>query len=296
MTVRETWRVDGTDLAVTVAGDGPLVVLVHGFPDLAITWRLQIATLVAAGYRVVAPDMRGYGGSERPAESSAYSARVIGRDLIGLLDHEGVERAHVVGHDWGAACTWQFGLDYPDRLLSLTGLSVPYVLPPPKAPTEILRARYGEDFYQLRFQESETAAELDRDVLRTLTAAFGDRFEDLGVTAPAATPDWLPNEVLDTYVAAFKKTGFTSGLAYYRNIDRNWQDAQAREQRRIECPSLFITGSSDPVARFMRVDSSTEAFADLRVEVIEGAGHWVHQQEPVLVNRLLLTHLGRADY
>ncbi len=147
----ETWSVNGIELAVIAEGSGPLVVLAHGFPDIALTWRLQVPALVAAGYRVVAPDMRGYGASSRPEPVEAYRSDVLGDDLVGLLDHEGVERAHVVGHDWGAASVWPLGLTHPDRLLSLTGLSVPYAPPSPAPPTEIFRRRLGEDFYMLRF-------------------------------------------------------------------------------------------------------------------------------------------------
>ena len=295
MTGRQVWRVNGVDLAVTAVGEGPLVLLVHGFPDLAITWRLQIETLVSAGYRVVAPDMRGYGASGRPPESSSYALRIIGQDLMHLLDHEGVEKAHLVGHDWGAAGVWQLGLDHPGRLLSLAGLSVPYALPAPVPPTRILRARLGDDFYMLRFQDADATAALDRDVVHTLAAAFSDDFGAFGRPAEVSPPHWLPSEVFDSYVGAFRDTGFGGGLNYYRNIDQNWRDALTRAETRIRCPSLFLTGSVDPVSRFMAVDSSAQAFADISVEVVEGAGHWVHQQSSVHVNRILLSHLSRAD-
>ena len=127
----QTWPVNGIELAVLAEGKGPLVVLAHGFPDLALTWRLQVPALVAAGYRVVAPDMRGYGASSRPEPVEAYRSDVLGDDLVGLLDHEDVPRAHFVGHDWGASSVWPLGLTHPDRVLSLTGLSVPYAPPAP---------------------------------------------------------------------------------------------------------------------------------------------------------------------
>ena len=113
----ETWSVNGIELAVHAEGSGPLVVLAHGFPDIALTWRLQVPALVAAGYRVVAPDMRGGGGSSRPEPIEAYRSDVVGEDLVGLLDHEGVERAHFVGHDWGASSVWPLGLTHPERVL-----------------------------------------------------------------------------------------------------------------------------------------------------------------------------------
>lgn len=291
----EIWRVNGTELAVAAAGDGPVVLLAHGFPDLGITWHLQVPQLLAAGYRVLVPDMRGYGDSARPVGRSSYAVGEIGRDLIGLLDHEGVARAHVVGHDWGAQCVWALGQDHPDRLLSLTGLSVPATRPAPAPPIEILRRRLGEQFYQVRFQEQGSAEQaLERDVAATLAAAFNDDFAAVG--QPAGTrdrPAWMSADLFAHLVTVFERTGFGGGLSYYRNIDDNWRTASARDQHRIEVPSLFVTGSADPVAAFMRVDDSL--FADLRVVVVEGAGHWVHQQAPDPVGAALLEHLRRAD-
>jgi pimeloyl-ACP methyl ester carboxylesterase len=290
------WRVNGIDLAVSVQGDGPLVVLVHGFPDLAITWRHQVPALVAAGFRVLTLDMRGYGRSARPADRSAYALREVARDLVGLLEHEGVPRAHFVGHDWGAASIWQVGLDHPEAVASLTGLSVPHVLPAPAPPVEILRARLGEDFYQVRFQEPGVAeAALERDVERTLATIFRDRFELLDGPQEVPPPDWLPPEVFAEYVAHFRHTGFAGGLRYYRNIDDNWRHARTRPDHVIRRPALFLTGSADPVATFMRVDTSERAFTDLRTAVVDGAGHWVHQQAPDAVNREVIAHLRRSS-
>jgi pimeloyl-ACP methyl ester carboxylesterase len=297
VTSRQVWRVNGVALAVTAVGEGPLVVLAHGFPDLAITWRLQIATLVAAGYRVVAPDMRGYGASERPSDPSSYSTRIIGQDLVGLLDHQSVDKAHFVGHDWGAACVWQLGVDHPDRIRSLSGISVPYVLPAKAPPTRILRARHGDDFYIVRFQDPDANASLDRAPALALSAAFNDRYETFGDenAAAAEEPEWLPPEVFASYVDSFAETGFSGGLNYYRAIDLNWRNELTRGEGRIDCPSLFVTGSLDPVGDFMAIDESTRAFSQLRVEVVQDAGHWVHQQYPVETNHILLTHLRNAE-
>ena len=291
----ETWQVNGIDLAVVAEGEGPLVVLAHGFPDLALTWRLQVPALVAAGYRVVAPDMRGYGASSRPEPEAAYRSDVIGDDLLGLLDHEGVERAHVVGHDWGSASVWPLGLTHPDRLLSLTGLSVPYAPPSPAPPTEIFRRRLGEDFYMLRFHHDEVIPELEADVARTLALVLGGGFGDAGSDEAAERPDWLPEDVFDAYVAAFSRTGFGAALRYYRNLDANWRLATEREATLIETPSLFVTGSLDPVSLFMPAAHASASFRSLEQHVVDGAGHWVHQEEPDQVNTLLLDHLSRAD-
>ena len=291
----ETWSVNDIDLAVLTEGAGPLVVLAHGFPDLALTWRRQVPALVAAGYRVVAPDMRGYGASSRPDSVAAYRSDVVGADLIGLLDHEGVERAHFVGHDWGAASVWPLGLTHPDRVLSLTGLSVPYAPPSPAPPTEIFRRRLGEGFYMLRFHRDEIIPLLDRDVARTLSLVLNGHMNDLGTDGPAQVPSWLPDDVFAEYVRAFARTGFAAALGYYRNLDANWHLATLRETAPIEAPSLFVTGSHDPVMQFMPSDRTAEAFRSLQRHVVEGAGHWVHQEEPDRVNALLLEHLARTS-
>lgn len=293
--MNETWPVNGVELSVAAAGDGPVVLLAHGFPDLGITWHRQVPQLVSAGYRVIVPDMRGYGDSSRPADRSAYAVREVGRDLVGLLDQEGVDRAHVVGHDWGAQCVWPLGLDHPERLLSLTGLSVPYVRPAPAPPIEILRRRLGDQFYQVRFQSVGVAEQaLERDVAETLSAAFRDDFEEIGSPVGRSDPPpWMSADLFAHLVAAFQRTGFAGGLSYYRNIDDNWRAAAGRDRHHIDVPSLFLTGSTDPVAGFMRVDESL--FTDLRVVVVEGAGHWVHQQAPDPVGAALVEHLRRAD-
>jgi pimeloyl-ACP methyl ester carboxylesterase len=290
----ETWSVNGIDLAVRAEGSGPLVVLAHGFPDLALTWRLQVPALVEAGYRVVVPDMRGYGDSSRPEKVDAYRSDVLGEDLVGLLDHEGVQRAHFVGHDWGASTVWPLGLTHPERVLSLTGLSVPYAPPSPAPPTEIFRKRIGDDFYMLRFHRDDAIPELERDVARTLALILGGQVDDPGPDVAVERPAWLPEDVFEQYVAAFTRTGFGAALNYYRNLDPNWRLATERQATVIDAPSLFVTGSHDPVTMFMPAQHSADFFQALDRHVIDGAGHWVQQEEPDQVNGLLLEHLART--
>jgi pimeloyl-ACP methyl ester carboxylesterase len=291
----ETWSVNGIDLAVRAEGSGPLVVLAHGFPDLALTWRLQVPALVEAGYRVVAPDMRGYGASSRPAHVEAYRSDVVGEDLVGLLDHEGVERAHFVGHDWGASSVWPLGLTHPDRVLSLTGLSVPYAPPSPAPPTEIFRRRIGDDFYMLRFHSDDVIPELERDVARTFALILNGRMvDDDEPDVRVERPTWLPEDVFEEYVAAFTRTGFAAALNYYRNLDANWRLSTARATTVIEAPSLFVTGTRDPVTVFMPARHAADHFVSLEQHVVDDAGHWVQQEEPYQVNELLLSHLRRT--
>jgi pimeloyl-ACP methyl ester carboxylesterase len=289
-----TWRVNGIDLAVTALGDGPLVVLAHGFPDVGATWHCQAKVLVEAGYRVVIPDMRGYGSSGRPTDVSAYSTRAAGADLIGLLEHEGAAHAHFIGHDWGAACVWQLGLDHPSSVLSLTGLSVPYALPAPVPPTEILRARFGDDFYQLKFQPPGKGERmLERDVAHALAAIYSDRYDLIETDEPIEPPSWLATALFSYYVDQFERTGFSGGLRYYRNIDDNWRRARAATSLTIGHSSLFVTGSADPVTTFMHVGTAAHVFTDLTTVVIDDVGHWVHQQSPARVNDAILAHLRR---
>jgi pimeloyl-ACP methyl ester carboxylesterase len=244
---------DGIELSVWDEGEGPLLVLCHGFPELAYSWRHQVGPLTDAGFRVVAPDMRGYGHSSAPSAVESYDVLSLCGDLCGLLDTLGEESAVFVGHDWGASVVWQLAVFHPERVGAVAGLSVPFVPRAPAAPIPIMRRHLGEDFYIVWFQEPGVADEaLARDVRRTLTTsrqwtAEWAKEED----RPARRAEWLSEEELEVYVEAFQRTGFTGGLNWYRNIDRNWELTEAVAERRVEAPALFLTGELDPVRRFM---------------------------------------------
>jgi pimeloyl-ACP methyl ester carboxylesterase len=286
---------NGIELQVLDEGHGPLVVLCHGFPELAYSWRHQIPALSGAGFRVVAPDMRGFGGSSAPAEIEAYDIVSLCDDMCGLLDSLDEQSALFVGHDWGANVVWQLAVLYPQRVRAVAGLSVPFVPRAPAAPIPIMRRHLGEDFYIVWFQQPGVADEaLSRDVRRTLTThrqwTAGWAEEDGPVPQP---PAWLSEQELAVYVEAFERTGFTGGLNWYRNIDRNWQLTEAVAERRVEQPAFFLTGERDPVRRFMPAEAMHGWVTDLRGEVVvPGAGHWVQQQEPGAVNAALLEFLG----
>ena len=289
---------NGVQLSVQVAGTGPAVVLVHGFPELGYSWRHQVPALVAAGYRVIVPDMRGYGLSSRPADAAAYDVLTVGRDLIGLLDALGEREAAFVGHDWGAAVVWPIALTHPQRVAGVAGLSVPFAPPAPAAPLSILRRRLGDDFYIVWFQQPGVAdTALARDVRRTLTLALSEqRFNapELGgpQTALPPLPAWLSPADLDVYVTAYERTGFTGGLSYYRNIDRNWELSQSLPAA-ITRPAMFLTGSRDAVRKFVPADRLPEATSDLRASIVlDGAGHWVQQERPAEVSAALLEFLS----
>jgi pimeloyl-ACP methyl ester carboxylesterase len=291
---------NGVELHVASAGTagGPPVVLLHGFPELWYSWRHQLPALADAGYHVIAPDLRGYGASSVPAEIEAYDMDSLCRDVVGLIDWLGAERAVVIGHDWGAAITWQLALAHPERVAAVAGLSVPFVPRAPAPPIQLMRRGFGEDFYMVWFQRpGEADAALERDVRRTLTTSKVWTAEwGTGEDQPRL-PSWMTEEDARVYVDAFERTGFTGGLNYYRNIDRNWEQAAALGDRKIEQPALFIVGSRDPVQGFMPHQAMEGWVTDLvEVVTIDGAGHWVQQERPDEVNQALLRFLGTLDF
>ena len=286
---------NGITLRVTEHGAGPAVVLCHGFPELGFSWRHQVLPLAEAGYRVLVPDLRGYGDSSRPADPAAYDIVTLCGDLAGLLDACDLSDAAFAGHDWGAVLVWQLALLHPDRVRAVAGLSVPPSPRPPAPPVPILRARFGDDFYICRFQEPGSAERLlEADVRATMASVMADQASRdwLTAPAPAALPAWLTEAELGHYVRAFERTGFTGGLNYYRNLDRNWELTAHLADRMITQPAMFLTGSADPVQIFMPGTSIDRAVTDLREHVvIDGAGHWVQQQRPAEVTAALLRFL-----
>ena len=285
---------DGIELNAIEAGEGPLVVLCHGFPELAYSWRHQLPALAAAGFRALAPDMRGYGSSSAPAEIEVYDILSLCGDMAGLLDALGEQQAIFVGHDWGANVTWWMAAIHPERVRAVAGLSVPFVPRAPAAPIPIMREHLGEDFYIVWFQEPGVADEaLARDVRRTLTTSrvwTAQWAEEEG--ADTTRPDWLSEQELAVYVEAFTRSGFTGGLNWYRNIDRN-RELTAPYERKIEQPAMFLTGELDPVQSFMPAEAMNGWVTDLRSKVVvPGAGHWVQQQAPEAVNAALLDFLA----
>lgn len=307
--VRErTVATDGVDLHVLDAGDGYPVVLAHGFPELAYSWRHQIPALAAAGCRVVAPDQRGYGRSSRPEAVEDYDIEHLTGDLLGLLDELGEERAVFAGHDWGAIVVWTLAQLAPDRVAGVVGMSVPFIPRPSAPPTQRLREIFGDAFfYMLYFQEPGVAdADLGRDPATTMrrmlaglsTVGGGDivaatAADDRGfvdrLPEPDHLPDWLSQDELDHYVAEFARTGFTGGLNWYRNLDRNWELTEHLADATVDVPSLFIGGQHDPVLVMSPPSVMEGRLTDHRGTVIvDAAGHWVQQEAPGDVNAALL--------
>ncbi len=291
---------DGVELHVAEHGDrgDPVLVLLHGFPELGYSWRHQLEPLADAGYRLLVPDLRGFGRSDVPDDPAAYAIDSLAADVLALLDWAGAGEGIVIGHDWGADVAWKTAWMHPERIRAVAGLSVPFVPRAPAPPLELMRRHLGEDFYIVWFQEPGVAdAALARDVRRTLatTRVWGPEWARADDDDPP-TPRFMTDDELAVYVEAFTRTGFSGGLSYYRNIDRNWELTATLEDRRIEQPALFLTGERDPVRLFMPVEAMSDWVTDLRGNlVVPGAGHWVNQEAPAAVNEALLAWLAEID-
>ena len=310
---------NGITLRITEQGSGPLVLLCHGWPELAYSWRHQIPALAAAGYHVVAPDMRGYGGSSVPSSIDAYGMTDLVGDMVGLVAALGETRACIVGHDWGAAVAWSAALMRPDLFTAVAALSVPHRPRNPAAPPlTLLRAAGLDNFYWFHFNregvaEAEFEADIATGLRRVLFTGSGDAppDRDLSLTLPPGggfldrtinpetLPAWLTEADLATFAAAFAKTGFRGPFNWYRNIDRNWALAAPWQGAKITPPALFIAGTRDaviasPIGRGA-VATLADSVADLRGTVlIEGGGHWIQQERPAEVNAALLNFLLQA--
>lgn len=308
----QTVTTNGIRMHVAEAGEGPAVLLCHGFPEAWHSWRHQLRALAEAGFRAIAPDMRGYGDTEAPAAIEDYTLLHLVGDMVGLLDALGIGQAAIAGHDWGAPVAWNAALMRPDRFRAVAGLSVPYAPRGPVSGLEMMRRAGRHDFYQLRFQEPGVAeAGLERDPEVTFRRIFwslsGDAPEsqrwrpDLpeggftaGVADPPALPVWMPAEELALCAQTFRRTGFRGGLNWYRNIDRNWALMAPFHGARVQVPGLFIAGRRDPVLGWTGriIEALPENVPELRGQVlIETAGHWVQQEAPAEVNAALIGFL-----
>jgi pimeloyl-ACP methyl ester carboxylesterase len=310
----QTLEVNGLRMRVATQGSGPLVLLCHGFPELWSSWRSQLAALAAAGYRAAAPDMRGYGGTDAPAEVAAYTQLQLVADMVALVRALGEREAVIVGHDWGAPVAWHSALLRPDLFRAVVGMSVVFTSPSRVDLLSALRQQGINDFYMQYFQAPGVAeAELERDVGRTIRlihfngsgdgpdrVAFGRIPAGKGcldqLSEPARLPAWLSEADIAEYVAEFSRTGFRGGLNWYRNIARSSELLAAWRGATIRQPSMFIAGARDDVLKFpgtrARIDSLAQALPGLRgCHVLEGAGHWIQRERAPEVNELLLGFL-----
>jgi pimeloyl-ACP methyl ester carboxylesterase len=317
--VHRTIETNGIHLHLAEQGEGPLVVLCHGFPESWYSWRHQMAALSAAGFHAVAPDMRGYGGSDRPEAIDQYTLLHLVGDMVGLLDALRAKQAVIAGHDWGAPVAWHAALLRPDRFRAVIGLSVPFRPRSPVPPTSIMPQRDDAQFYQLYFQTPGVAeAELQRDVRQTLVkllfSASGDgpRRPDTAagaigmvprngglltnLAAPAVLPTWLSEADVNFYVGEFARAGFRGGLNWYRNIDRNWELLAPFADLKVTVPALYIAGDRDLVVSFRGMDQLIPNLKNfvphLRGTImLPDCGHWTQQERASQVNAAMIDFL-----
>jgi pimeloyl-ACP methyl ester carboxylesterase len=296
---------------IAEAGTGPLVLLLHGFPECWYSWRHQLTALARAGYHAVAPDQRGYGRTGGPAEADQYTMLHLTGDVIGLMDALGEETAVVAGHDWGAPVAWNTALLRPDRVSGVIGLSVPYLPRGSSPPVETLRAVYTDGFYICYFQRPGVAdAELSRDpratFRRLLYAASGDGPGRGGIPVvpagggfldicpePQVLPGWLTEDDIDVFVAEFALSGFTGPLNWYRNLDLSWELMAAWKHAHVTVPALYLAGDRDLVVSF---SGGQPMLAGLRevvprlteARLLPGCGHWTQQERPQEVSDAMI--------
>ncbi len=315
-----TVETNGIRMHLAEAGEGPLVVLCHGFPESWYSWRHQLTALAAAGYHAVAPDQRGYGRTDKPEAIDQYTLFHLVGDLVGLLDALGEPSAVIGGHDWGAPVAWHAALLRPDRFRAAIALSVPFRPRGTERPTSMMPRTDDAIFYQLYFQEPGVAeAELERDpreAIRRLAywgSGDGQRAAHTpgsgkagmvprqggflsGRKAPATLPAWLTEADIDFYAGEFTRAGFRGGLNWYRNIDRNWELLAPWAGAKVTVPALFVTGDRDLVLTFRGMDRLLPALKhfvpDLRQTIVlPGCGHWTQQERVGEVNAAMLQFL-----
>lgn len=311
--VLQTLAVNGIQMRVATQGTGPLVLLCHGFPEGWVSWRSQMAALARAGYRAVAPDMRGYGGTDAPADPAKYTMLHQVGDMVALVRALDEQQAVIVGHDWGAPTAWYAALLRPEVFRAVAGLSVPYSPPGPVDLLSALEAQGVQHFYMQYFQAPGVAeAELEVDVAATMRrlnySLSGDGAGGVAgilpvgkgflynTVDPAQLPSWLDADDLAYMVAEFTRTGFRGGLNWYRSIRLSWELMAPWRGAVIHQPSLFVAGAGDDVLKFptsrAAMDKFSHTLPGLRgSHLLDGAGHWVQRERAEAVNTLLLGFL-----
>lgn len=305
-------------MRIAEMGDtGPLVILVHGWPESWYSWRHQISAIAKAGYRVVIPEMRGYGKTDAPQRIESYDIVNLAADIVGLLDALDEKKAHVIGHDWGAIVAANTVLLHPDRFSSLVLMSVPYSGRPDRLPLTTMKEKFKDRFFYIIYHNEPIGAaeaEYDADPYGILSRLYlspdsprepktvTDQHWEAGGWIPRLgaaknLPKWLNKEELDYYVAQFKDSGFRGGINYYRNIDRNWKITEHLSNAKIEIPTLFIAGERDVVIGGANETSLTALMSGpipglKKVVVVPEMGHWIQQEAPEETNSAVLEFLS----
>lgn len=302
---------NGIRMAVHEQGSGPPVILLHGFPELGYSWRHQLPALATAGYRAIAPDQRGYGGTDIPARTEDYRMRTLIDDILGLMAALSIEESLFVGHDWGALLLWQMALRHPHKIRGLINLNIPFQPRPPTDPMVLARERLGDDFYIVNFQDSDEADRCfaaDVEHFFTVMMRRGQitrqRFDTLPADKQvlsllaamrreeAGGVPLLDEQELGYYVRAFERGGFTGPINWYRNWSGNWASSVDWPQQ-VAVPTLFIGAVDDVVIPLRYVEAMRPHVADLEIHMLEDCGHWTQQERPDEVNTLLLDWLQR---
>ncbi|MBI1239770.1 MAG: alpha/beta fold hydrolase [Alphaproteobacteria bacterium] len=306
---------NGIRMAVYEDGpkDGTPIVLCHGFPELAYSWRYQLPALAKAGFRAIAPDMRGYGRTSRPATVEDYDIHHLTGDLAGLLDALEIEKAVFCGHDWGGIVVWQMPLLQKARVAGVIGVNTPFMARAPMDPIEGMRLMFGENMYIVWFQKPGVAdAVLAKDVGKTFRFFMRkggmtlEEFEkqpqerrnlELGVALAGDEAIW-PGELvmsepeLQVFIDTFEKTGFTGGINWYRNFTRNWKTTEGVEEK-VTAPCLMIMAENDVVLRPSMADGMEKYCPDLEKHLVKNCGHWTQQEHPDELNEVMVSWLVR---
>jgi pimeloyl-ACP methyl ester carboxylesterase len=297
--------------------DHPPVVLCHGWPEIAFSWRHQIKALAEAGIRVIAPDQRGYGATDRPEPVEAYDLTHLTGDLVGLLDHLKIDKAIFVGHDWGGFVVWQMALRHRDRVAGVVGVNTPHYDRAPSDPIELMRKRYGDQMYIVQFQNPAREAD------KIFNSRVGQTFDFL-MREPMPRKEALPAEPVTAgvgassklnlafpqmvaaydakydprkpilsaeekqiFVDSFTKSGFTGGINWYRNWTRNWERAAGLDHT-VRVPALMIMAENDAVLPPSAADGTERLVPDLEKYLVRGSGHWTQQEKPEEVSAQLI--------
>jgi len=297
--------------------DEPPMVLCHGWPELAFSWRHQIKALSEAGIRVIAPDQRGYGATDRPEPVEAYDLEHLTADLVGLLDHVGIDKAIFVGHDWGGFVVWQMPLRHPARVAGVVGVNTPHWDRAPADPIALFRQRFGGQMYIVQFQDP--AREPDRIFGSRVEQTFDAFMRKPAPRAPDAPPEQpvagigasprvnlafpqmianydarhdprtpiLSPDEKKVFVDTFTKTGFTGGINWYRNFTRNWLHSEGMDHT-VRVPSLMIMAENDAVLPPSAADGMERLVPDLEKHLVRDSGHWTQQEQPEEVSAKLI--------
>ena len=298
-------------MAVHELGTGPPVVLLHGFPEIAFSWRHQLPALAAAGYRAIAPDQRGYGATAKPGSVGDYTIQHLIGDVTGLLDALSLEQAMFIGHDWGALVLWQMALLEPERMAGVINLNIPFFPRTPVDPISLMRDFLGDDFYIVNFQDSNEAdLKCDSDpghvfdVMMRKNQITRARFDSLpkekksfsllqALSRTELSGEPLLNEEEHRiYTEAYEAGGFTGPINRYRNWSHNWESTKDVEQV-VRIPTLFIAAEDDVIVSPAQIEAMKPHVPDLEVQMIENCGHWTQQEKPDEVNEMILEWLGR---